>query len=128
MIRPMRDKGCVRLLYDGTCSFCERETARLCRWGPEGRLLAEDIQDPSFDPGRYGLTRSEITSGLHAVLPGGQIVSRMDAVRAAYKAIGLGWLVAPTRWPVVRRLFDGAYSLFARHRIHGGPSCSRVAR
>ena len=30
---------------------------------------------------------------------------------------GLGWLVAPTGWPLLRPLFDRLYGGFARHRI-----------
>jgi predicted DCC family thiol-disulfide oxidoreductase YuxK len=34
-----------------------------------------------------------------------------------YAAVGLGWLVAPTRWPCLPRLADRAYQIFARNRL-----------
>jgi len=37
--------------------------------------------------------------------------------RRAYAAVGFGWLVAPTRWPLVRPLADAAYRWFARNRL-----------
>ena len=49
----------------------------------------------------------------------------------ALAAVGLGWLLAPTRWPGLRRLSDAAYRVFARNRLRwtgrqdacGGDSC-----
>jgi predicted DCC family thiol-disulfide oxidoreductase YuxK len=40
----------------------------------------------------------------------------MDVFRRAYASVGLGWLVAPTGWPLVRPVFDKAYTWFARYR------------
>jgi predicted DCC family thiol-disulfide oxidoreductase YuxK len=79
-------------------------------------LRFEDISDPQFDPGRYGLTREEVNRVLHGVLPDGKVVRGMAAVRRAYRAIGLGWLTAPTGWPGIRWIADGLYAAFARNR------------
>jgi predicted DCC family thiol-disulfide oxidoreductase YuxK len=57
---------------------------------------------------------------LHGVLADGRVVRRVEAIRQAYQAVGLGWLVAPTRWPVVRWVLDGMYGIFARNRIRWG--------
>jgi len=40
----------------------------------------------------------------------------MSVFRATYKAVGLGWLLAPTGWPVLKPLFDLIYRLFAKYR------------
>jgi predicted DCC family thiol-disulfide oxidoreductase YuxK len=40
--------------------------------------------------------------------------------REAYAAVGLGWLVAPTGWPILRPLFDVGYRWFARNRVRLG--------
>lgn len=52
--------------------------------------------------------------------------------RQAYSAIGLGWLLAPTRWPDLDRLSDHAYLVFARNRLRwtgrgGACDCSPAA-
>jgi len=57
---------------------------------------------------------------IHGVFPDGRIVSRMEVFREAYRAVGLGWLLAPTRWPVLRWLSDCGYEWFARNRISIG--------
>jgi predicted DCC family thiol-disulfide oxidoreductase YuxK len=108
------------LLYDGECPFCRREVEWLRRRDREGHLALEDITDPHFDPAQYGLTREEVAGVLHGILPDGRVVRRVEAIRQAYYAVGLGWLVAPTRWPVVRWVLDGMYGIFARNRIRWG--------
>jgi len=114
-----------KLLYDGDCPFCRREVAWLKRRDGAGRLAVEDIAALGFDPGRYGLSRDEVNRLLHGVRPDGIVLKGMDAVREAYRAVGLGWLLAPTRLPLLRTLSDGMYRLFARNRIALGNLAGR---
>jgi predicted DCC family thiol-disulfide oxidoreductase YuxK len=114
----------VKLLYDGACPFCRREIQRLKQHDQRGFLDVEDISAPAFDPAKYGLTRDEVMGVLHAVLPDGRVVRRLEALRRAYQAVGLGWLVAPTGWPGLHWVFDGLYGAFARHRLGLGQLCS----
>jgi predicted DCC family thiol-disulfide oxidoreductase YuxK len=106
----------LKLLYDGQCPFCRREVEWLKRRNRRMLLRFEGISDPQFDPGRYGLAREEVNRVLHGVLPDGKVVRGMAAVRRAYRAIGLGWLTAPTGWPGIRWIADGLYAAFARNR------------
>lgn len=106
----------IRLLYDGKCPFCAKSAAWLCRRDAAGRICRVDIRDPAFDPARYGLAREQVEGALHVVFPDGRAVSRMDAVRAALAAAGLGRLSAPTRWRPFRAAFDRAYDRLARNR------------
>jgi len=55
---------------------------------------------------------------MHAVAPDGHLLIGMDAIRAAYSAIGMGWLLAPTRLPLLRRIADRAYAWFAANRYN----------
>lgn len=106
-----------KVLYDGECPFCRREVQWLKRRDRAGRLAAEDISALGFEPAKYGLSRDEVVRVLHGVRSDGTVVKGMDAVRDAYGAAGLGWLVAPTRLPLVRTISDCGYRLFARFRI-----------
>lgn len=106
----------LKLLYDGECPFCRREVDWLKRRNRRLLLRFEDISDPQFDPGRYGLTREEVNRVLHGVLPNGKVVRGMAAVRRAYRAVGLGWLAAPTALPGIRWFADRLYEAFARNR------------
>jgi predicted DCC family thiol-disulfide oxidoreductase YuxK len=110
----------VKLLYDGQCPFCRREVKWLKRHDRESRLAVEDIAAEGFDPAQYGLTQDEVMGVLHGILPDGRVVRRVEAIRYAYQAIGLGWLVTPTRLPMLREMLDWLYDLFARNRVRWG--------
>jgi predicted DCC family thiol-disulfide oxidoreductase YuxK len=82
-----------------------------------GRIQFEDIAEPSFDPGAYGLDARDVVARIHGVLPDGTVVEGVEVFRRAYAAVGLGWLMVPTRWPGLRRLAELAYRIFARNRL-----------
>lgn len=107
-----------RVLYDGQCPVCRKE-ADLLRWldGGRGKLLLEDITNAQFDPGMYGLTMDQVMGQIHGILRSGRIVRGMEVFRHAYDAVGLGWMLAPTNWPLLRGVCDKAYAWFARNRL-----------
>jgi predicted DCC family thiol-disulfide oxidoreductase YuxK len=114
----MLERKPLRVLIDGECPLCRREGEFLRRRDAgRGRLLLEDITSDGFDPRRYGLTPAEVMGQIHAVTWDGRILTGMDVFRAAYDAVGLGWLLAPTRWPGLRSVADSAYRFFARNRL-----------
>jgi predicted DCC family thiol-disulfide oxidoreductase YuxK len=108
----------IRILYDGECPLCSREIRFLERRDRErGRIQLEDISRADFDPATYGLDARQVMARIHGVLPDGSVVEGVEVFRRAYPTVGLGWLLAPTRWPVLRRLADWAYRVFARNRL-----------
>jgi predicted DCC family thiol-disulfide oxidoreductase YuxK len=82
-----------------------------------GRIAFEDIAAPTFDPTPYGLDHATLMARIHGVLPDGRLIEGVEVFRRLYQQVGLGWLVAPTRWPLLRPLFDAAYRAFARNRL-----------
>ncbi len=113
-------EGRFKLLYDGECPLCRWEVQWLKRRDRDGNLVLQDISDPAFDPARYGLTREDVAGVLHGILPDGRVVRRVEAIRQAYRAVGLGWLVAPMQWPILCWVVDVIYGIFARNRIRLG--------
>ena len=109
-----------KVLYDGECPFCRIEAKWLSSLGRDGQLIVEDIAAPDFDGAKYGVTFSELMGTLHGVYPDGSKTLGMETFRAAYRAVGLGWLLAPTGWPLTRPVFDFLYMLFARNRVRMG--------
>jgi len=108
----------VTILYDGECPLCAREVAMLRRMDRgRGRVGFEDIAAPDFDAARYGRTHAELMARIHGVGADGAVIEGVEVFRRAYTAVGLGWLVAPTRWPILRSLTDAAYRWFARNRL-----------
>ena len=47
----------------------------------------------------------------------GDVVRDVAVFREAYRLIGLGWLYAPTRWPVVSAVVDWLYGIWAARRL-----------
>lgn len=110
----------VVLLYDGKCPICQKEVAWL-RWkNKQGRLGLQDINATNFDASAYGKTRDELMAEIHGIYPDGTIIKGIDVFYAAYQAVGLGWLMAPLRWSLMKPVFVALYRLFARHRLRLG--------
>lgn len=108
----------ITFLYDGDCPLCAREVAMLRRLDRgRGKLDFDDIAAPGFDAARYDAAQEDLMARVHGVLPDGTLVEGVEVFRRAYAAVGLGWLMAPTRWPLVRPLADAAYRWFARNRL-----------
>jgi len=117
---PVAPDWTFKLLYDGACPLCLREVHFLQRRNRAGRLAFQDITAPGFDAAAYGATQEELMAVMHGVFPDGRVVRRVAAFREAYRAVGLGWLLAPTGWPGLSWIADRAYGVFARNRIRIG--------
>lgn len=116
------------LLYDSECPFCKLEVEWLQRRDRKGLLGAIDIAEAGFDASQFGLTIERVHARLHGVRADGTVIEGMDAIRAAWSAAGLGWVMAPTGWPVLRWFADLGYVVFARYRVplgrlFGRPRC-----
>ncbi len=113
---PDGEAWAVKLLYDGACPFCRKEVEWLQRWDKRNALALDDISATDFDAAKYGLTQATVDGTIHAIMPDGRIIKGMQVFRQIYAAVGLGWLLAPTGWPVLKPVFDAGYRWFARHR------------
>lgn len=106
------------ILIDGDCPLCRGEARLLRRLDRgRGRLAMLDIASPSFDPIAIGRTHEEVMGAIHGVTADGAVVTGMEVFRRAYAAVGLGWLVAPTGWPLIRPVVDRLYRWFAANRL-----------
>lgn len=119
----------ITLLFDGECPLCAREVALLRRLDRgRGRIGFEDLAAPGFDPRRHGRSAAELMARMHGVLPDGRLVEGVEVFRRAYAAVGLGWALAWTRWPLLRPLADAGYRWFARNRLRltgrAGEACA----
>lgn len=124
----------LTILYDGGCPLCRREVTFLerrdrQRHADQTTLAFVDIDRPDYDPQAHqGITYREAMGRIHGVEANGTVLQDLAVFRRAYELVGLGWLYAPTRWPVVGPLAEGAYDLWARLRlvITGRPSLGQL--
>lgn len=116
------------LLYDGKCPICRKEVAWLRRKNTQHKLGFQDIHAEDFDAAHFDKTLTELMAEIHGIYPDGRLIKGMPVFRACYRTVGLGWLLAPTGWPLLRHSFDWLYAAFARHRVRlgrlfGGNTC-----
>ncbi len=109
----------LTLLFDGACPLCVREVKTLRRRDAEqGRLAFVDVDDPAYDPAHHGgITYADAMGRMHALRADGAVIQDVEVFRQAYGLVWLGWLYAPTRWPLLRPLVDALYGLWARWRL-----------
>lgn len=131
----------LRLLYDGGCPLCLREVRLLRarderRHGDQPVLAFVDIDTASYDPSAHGgVTYRDAMGTIHAIsgdgLDGdGEVLSGVEVFRRAYALVGLGWIYAPSRWPLLQPLVESFYRLWAhwRLRLTGRPDLEELCR
>lgn len=106
----------LTLLYDASCPVCRLEMDHLRERCTDGRLLFVDISAPGFDPATYGATLEDMNAVIHGIAADGRTLRGVEVLRLAYAAAGLGWVLRPTGWPLLRPVFDVGYRVFARNR------------
>lgn len=113
----------LKLLYDGGCPLCVREVRYLERRDrahnrPEPQLAFIDVDADDYDPAAHGgISYREAMGRIHAISADGTVLRDVAVFRRAYQLVGLGWLYAPTGWPGIAQLADGAYAIWARWRL-----------
>ena len=108
----------LTLLFDGGCPLCVREVRFLQRRDCQGRLEFVDIDAADYDPEAHaGISYREAMGRIHAIAGSGEVLRDVAVFREAYRLIGLSWIYAPTRWPLIGRLADWAYRAWASWRL-----------
>lgn len=120
----------IELLYDGACPLCMREVNFLRRRDAGRGLVAfTDITADDYDPAEHGGVDFEMAMGrIHAVLPDGTTVKNVEVFRRVYEILGMGWVYAATRWPIVGPIVDRFYGVWAdwRLRLTGRPDLATI--
>jgi predicted DCC family thiol-disulfide oxidoreductase YuxK len=120
----------IKLLYDGQCPICVHEVDFLRkRDGEQGRLAFVDIMGDDYDPAAHGGVSFEDAMGrIHAVRADGTVLKNVEVFRQIYAVIGLGWVYAATRWPIIGPIVDWLYGVWAALRlpITGRPSLRQI--
>ncbi|NBD32930.1 MAG: DUF393 domain-containing protein [Cyanobacteria bacterium] len=109
----------IKLLYDGECPLCLREVNFLQkRDGERGIVKFVDIADDNYQPEANGGVDFETAMGrIHGVLPDGTVVKDIEVFRRVYEALGMGWVYAITKLPLVGAIADWIYGLWADRRL-----------
>jgi predicted DCC family thiol-disulfide oxidoreductase YuxK len=110
----------IKLLYDGECPLCLREVNFLLQKRDAGRGLVAfvDIADENYNPEENGgISFAAAMGRIHAVLADGTILQNVEVFRQVYDILGIGWIYAATKWPVIGFLVDIIYEIWASWRL-----------
>ena len=109
----------IKLLYDGECPLCVREVNFLTE-KDAGRGIVEfvDIASLDYDPKENADIDFATAMGtIHAILPDGRVIKNIEVFRQVYERLGMGWIYAVTKIPVVGAIADWIYKVWARWRL-----------
>jgi predicted DCC family thiol-disulfide oxidoreductase YuxK len=109
----------IKLLYDGECPLCVREVNFLQkRDAGRGLVAFVDIADEAYNPDENGGIDFATAMGrIHAVLPDGTVIQNVEVFRQVYEVLGMGWVYAITKLPVVGKIADWLYGMWADRRL-----------
>ena len=114
----MTAEHALTLLYDGGCPLCVREVEFLRRKDQGQRMQFVDINAADYCPETWsGITYRQAMARIHAIDAEGTVLKDVAVFRAAYRLIGLGWIYAPTKWPLIGPVIDAVYTVWARYRL-----------
>lgn len=127
---PNHPTWTIQLLYDGQCPLCLREV-RFLQNQDRGRGLIDfvDVMDLAYDPSQHGgISFARAMGRIHALKADGTILEGVEVFRQVYAALGIGWIYAATRWPLVKSLVDFLYDRWAEKRLAltGRPSLDEL--
>jgi predicted DCC family thiol-disulfide oxidoreductase YuxK len=115
----------VNVIYDSKCGVCKLEIDWLSRRDhrinsastPKLKMtdLESDDYNPS-DPANGNVSYKEALAAIHAVTSDGKVIKGVEVFALAYQQVGLGWLFAITKWPVLEPLVNFGYEVFAKYR------------
>lgn len=120
----------IKLLYDGECPLCLREVNFLLkRDAGRGIVKFVDIADPNYQPEANGGVDFATAMGrIHAVLPDGSVIKNIEVFRRVYEELGMGWIYAITKLPILGAIADWLYGIWAdwRLKLTGRPDLSVI--
>lgn len=106
----------LTIYYESACPLCNAEMSNLMLRNTDGLLRFEDVSAPGFNAPPAGTTLHDLLELIHAQKADGSVIKGVEVFRLAYGAVGLGWVTAATRWPLIGTLADRAYPVLARNR------------
>lgn len=109
----------IKLLYDGECPLCVKEVNFLLKKDANrGIIKFVDIAKSDYSPEENaGIDFATAMGRIHAITRDGQIIRNVEAFRRVYEELGMGYIYAITKLPVVGAIANFVYCLWADWRL-----------
>lgn len=104
------------IFYDSRCPLCGKEMRHLAKRDKAKQIGFYDIHNPQLSFEHPDIDFAEANSILHAKTSEGEVLLGLDVTHRAWQLVGLGWIVAPLRWPIFCWFSDWCYRRFANNR------------
>ncbi len=114
----------LEVFFDSDCPLCAKEIRLLQRFDRRSRIQFTDIAASDFDASLYGLTYQDFMDEIQGRLKDGRWIVGVEVLRQLYSAVGLRWLVLPTRLPGISHFLEWCYRVFARNRLKWTGRCT----
>ena len=112
------NKPKLTIFFDGGCPLCKREVDFLQSKNQNGSLIFIDINTSDFSSDlKYGITYKQAMDRIHAMKSDGSVIKDIKVFQEAYSLIGLGWIYAPTKLPILDKFIEFIYGLWAKYRL-----------
>jgi len=122
----------IKLLYDGECPLCLREVNFLQKKDAgRGKVAFVDIAADDYSPEENAGIDFETAMGrIHGILPDGTVIKNVEVFRRVYEALGMGWVYAITKLPILGGLANFVYGIWAdlRLKLTGRPDLQTVIK
>jgi predicted DCC family thiol-disulfide oxidoreductase YuxK len=77
-----------------------------------------DIASDDYSPEENAGIDFETAMGrIHAITADGEVIQNVEVFRRVYEVLGMGWIYAITKLPLVRSLADALYGIWADYRL-----------
>ena len=91
----------------------------------EANLKFLDINNPDLSLElEYGITYKQELERIHAIKNDSSLIKDIEVFQEAYNLNGLGWIYAPTKLPIIDRLTEFIYGMWAKYRLKITFRCS----
>ena len=108
----------LTIFFDGGYPLCKREVDFLQSKNKKGSLRFIDINTSDFSSDlKYGITYKQAMDRIHAMKSDGSVIKDIKVFQEAYSLIGLGWIYAPTKLPILDKFIEFIYGLWAKYRL-----------
>ena len=107
----------LTIFFDGKCPLCKREIDFLHSRNHKGQLKFVDINSSDFSFDKFGITYKQAMERIHALKSDGSLIKDIKVFQEAYSFIGLGWIYAPTKLPVIYKFISLIYRVWAKYRL-----------
>ena len=108
----------LTIFFDGGCPLCKREVDFLQSRNHKGYLSFIDINSSDFSLDfKYGISYKQAMERIHAFKSDGSIIKDIKVFQEAYSLIGLGWIYAPRKLPILDKFIEFIYGLWAKYRL-----------